>query len=116
MKFLADEDFDNRILRGIIRRLPELDVVRVQDTEAINKTDPEVLEWADKDDRVLLTHDVNTMTYYFRERLGQGYSSPGIFLVPQSVPIGLVIEELVLIAQYSVDDEYRNQMRFIPLS
>ena len=30
-RFLTDEDFDNRILRGLIRRLPELDVVRVQD-------------------------------------------------------------------------------------
>jgi hypothetical protein len=30
-KLLTDEDFDNRILRGLLRRLPELDIVRVQD-------------------------------------------------------------------------------------
>ena len=33
MKFLADENFDNRIVRGLLRRLPDLDIVRVQDLE-----------------------------------------------------------------------------------
>jgi len=47
VKFLTDEDFDNRILRGLLRRLPDLDIVRVQDTEVANKADPDVLEWAD---------------------------------------------------------------------
>jgi len=31
ISFLADEDFDGRIVRGIERRLPNLDIVRVQD-------------------------------------------------------------------------------------
>jgi len=29
--FLSDEDFNRRIVRGLRRRLPHLDVVRVQD-------------------------------------------------------------------------------------
>lgn len=115
MKFLTDEDFDNRILRGLLRRLPNLDIVRVQDTEVANKSDPEVLEWADKDNRVVISHDVHTMTYFFRERLARGLSSPGILFVSQSLPVGFAIEELILVGQYSLDGEYDNQMRFIPL-
>jgi hypothetical protein len=33
MKFLADENFDNRIVRGLLRRQPDLDIIRVQDLE-----------------------------------------------------------------------------------
>jgi hypothetical protein len=31
IKFAIDEDFNNHILRGVLRRLPRLDIVRVQD-------------------------------------------------------------------------------------
>ena len=31
LRYLTDEDFDNRILRGLLLRKPDLDVVRVQD-------------------------------------------------------------------------------------
>jgi predicted nuclease of predicted toxin-antitoxin system len=114
MKFLADEDFDNRILRGILRRLPGLDIVRVQDTEVATFADPDVLEWAAVENRVLLTHDVHTMTHYFRIRLSSGLSSPGIIFVRQVLPMSTAINELILIAQYSLEEEYKNQMRFIP--
>jgi hypothetical protein len=32
MRFLIDEDFDNRIFRGLLRAEPLLDIIRVQDT------------------------------------------------------------------------------------
>ena len=31
VRFVIDEDFDNDILRGVLRRLPNLDIVRAQD-------------------------------------------------------------------------------------
>jgi hypothetical protein len=46
IRFLSDEDFNRRILRGLRRRLPALDVVRVQDVGLIARPDTEVLEWA----------------------------------------------------------------------
>jgi hypothetical protein len=42
IRFLADEDFDNRIVRGLQRRLPDLDLVRVQDTEVASGNDATV--------------------------------------------------------------------------
>jgi hypothetical protein len=32
IKLVSDENFDSDILRGLLRRLPKLDVLRVQDT------------------------------------------------------------------------------------
>ena len=32
LRFAADENFDGRIVRGLLRILPDLDLIRVQDT------------------------------------------------------------------------------------
>lgn len=43
LKFLADENFDNTIVRGLFRRNLKLDIVRVQDVGLSGKDDPSVL-------------------------------------------------------------------------
>jgi Domain of unknown function (DUF5615) len=48
LKLLADENFDNTILRGLLRRQPDIDIIRVQDTELYGANDPTVLAWAAK--------------------------------------------------------------------
>lgn len=72
------------------------------------------LVWAATESRILLTHDVTTMSYFFKRHLEKGLSSPGILFIAQTLSIGIAIDELELIAKYSLDDEYNNQMRFIP--
>jgi len=32
-RFLADENFNNQIVRGVLRQNPDVDIVRVQDVE-----------------------------------------------------------------------------------
>lgn len=46
IRLLVDEDFDNDILRGVLRRSPSVDIVRVQDVGLSGKPDSEVLDWA----------------------------------------------------------------------
>ena len=58
--FLADEDFNNRIVRGVRRRFPETDIVRVHEVGLLGKHDTEVLEWASAEGRIILTHDAAT--------------------------------------------------------
>lgn len=115
IRFLADENFDNRIVRGLIRRFSEIDIVRVQDVGLINADDPEILAWAAHEKRVLLTHDVATMTAFAYQRITNNLAMGGIFEVPKDLPIGEVIEQLVLIAECSLEDEWENQVRFLPL-
>ncbi len=61
---VADENFSNAIVRGLLRTKPALDIVRVQDVGLSSTEDPIILEWAANRDRVLLTHDVSTITKY----------------------------------------------------
>ena len=115
LKFLTDEDFDNRIVRGLLLRDPELDIVRVQDVGLGGSTDPENLAFAASQGRILLTHDVSTIPGYVKERLEAGERVPGIFEVPQAAPIGTVIEDLLLLAESSQPNEWEGQIIYLPL-
>ena len=115
LRFVADENFNNNIVRGLLRRKPDLDIVRVQDAGLSGADDPTVLEWAAQEERVLLTHDVTTMTRYAYERVQEGRLMPGVFEVSRAVPIGRAIEDLLLLAECSLDDEWEGQVRYLPL-
>ncbi|WP_055075603.1 DUF5615 family PIN-like protein [Pseudanabaena sp. 'Roaring Creek'] len=99
MKFLADENFDNTIIRGLLRRKPDVDVVHVRDVDLAGADDPTVLEWAAQENRVLLTHDVATVTRYAYERMAAGQSMTGVIEVTFDASIGRVIEDLLFILE-----------------
>lgn len=115
LRLAADENFNNDIVRGLLRRKPELDIVRVQDIGLSGSEDPRILEWAAQEGRILLTHDVATITHYAYERIRDQKTMPGVFEVSRSVPIGEAIEDLLLIAECSLDGEWENQVRYLPL-
>ena len=114
-RFLADENFNNDILRGVRRRNPTVDIARVQDVGLSGADDPAVLEWAAAHGRVLLTHDVATMTRYAFDRTTAGLPMPGVFAVGRSVPLGVAIDEILLVAECSDDGEWEGQVRYLPL-
>ena len=72
LRFLADEDFNRIIVRGVLRARPEIDIVRVQDIGLRTENDPEVLDLAAAAGRILLTHDEQTMPAYAYERVLAG--------------------------------------------
>jgi hypothetical protein len=111
----ADENFNNDIVRGLLRRKPELDVVRVQDAGLSGAEDPTILEWAAQEGRVLLTHDVSTITRYAYERVRKGKSMPGVIEVSRIVPMRVAIEDIILLAECSLDAEWDGQILYLPL-
>jgi hypothetical protein len=115
MKFLADENFDNRIVRGLLRRRPELDIVRVQDLEIAGADDPTVLDWAARAGRILLTHDERTVPGYAYERLAAGEMLAGVIVASDSLAIKAVIEDILLIEDCSSAAEWLNQLQRLPL-
>jgi hypothetical protein len=115
LRFAADENFNNDIVRGVLRRNPHVDIVRVQDAGLSEAADPILLEWAAKDNRVVLTHDVSTMTRYAYERVTSGLSMPGVFEVARKVPIGVAIDEILILAECSLEGEREGQVRYLPL-
>jgi hypothetical protein len=111
----ADENFNGNIVRGLFRRQPALDLVRLQEVGLSGAEDPEVLAWAAREGRVLLTHDVSTMTRYAYERVQAGQPMPGVFEISRALPIGRAIEEILLLAECSLEEEWEGQVRYLPL-
>ncbi|MCA9904968.1 MAG: DUF5615 family PIN-like protein [Anaerolineae bacterium] len=115
MRFLADENFNGKLLAGLRAALPDLDVVRVQDTDKVASSDPELLAWAAEQGLILLTHDVQTVAGYAYDRVRDGLPMPGIIEVRITQGLGATIQELALMIGASTPDEFNNQVRYIPL-
>jgi hypothetical protein len=115
LRLAADENFNNDIVRGLHRRKPDLDIVCIQDVGLSGEDDRVVLEWAAQAGRVLLTHDVTTITWFAYERVEAGKRMPGVFEVSRSLPIGKAIEDILLLVEYSLNDEWEDQVRYLPL-
>jgi len=114
LRLLADENLNNDIIRGLLRRNPELDIVRVQDVAGLaGADDPVLLEWAAQSGRILLTHDVATITKYAYERIRAGQWVPGIFEISRNVSVGQAIEDILLLVEYSFEDEWENRIHYL---
>jgi hypothetical protein len=114
-RLAADENFNNAILRGLQLRIIDLDIVRIQDTTIAGADDPTMLEWCATENRILLTHDVKTVTAFANQRVEQGLPMPGVVEVRKSMAIGQAIEELVLFALASEPSEWENLVIYLPL-
>ena len=115
IRFLTDEDFNRYVLAGVRRRLPDLDIVRVQDVGLRTARDPAILEFAASSNRIVLSHDLHTMETHARARLLARKPMPGLFLIDQNVQIGHAIEEILIIAVCSREDEWNGAIEHLPL-
>lgn len=114
-RFLADENLNNDLLRALLRRLPDLDIIRVQDTAIAGADDPALLAWAADAGRILLTHDARTIPGYAYARLRAALPLPGVVVVAASTDLGAALDDLLTLIAASRDDEWPDQVRFVPL-
>lgn len=115
LRLAADENFNADIVRGLLRRQPALNIVRAQDAGLSGASDEKLLDWAAREGRVLLTHDVTTITGYAYQRLKVGLRMAGVFEVSPTVPVGQAIEDILLLAECSQASEWEGQIRYLPL-
>ena len=112
---MSDADFNEKILVGLIRSWPALDVQRLRDLGMGRAIDPEVLAWAADADRIVLSHDKNTMPGHANRRLKSGLSFPGLVIVPQILGIGAAIADLEILVRAGVQADFENQIVRLPL-
>ena len=114
IQFQADADLNHAIVTATRRREPAVSFTSAASAHLEGILDPEVLERAAAQERILITHDRQTMPEHFRERLAQGKSSPGVLIVSQFEPLGPVVETIVMIWAASTPEEWQNQIRYLP--
>lgn len=113
-RFLADHDLNEHIVTGVQRLHPDIEFLRARDAGLADASDRDVLAAAARLSFCVVSHDVNTMTAAAAAVLGAGGSFPGVFLVKQTTPVRVAIESLMLVWSASGQEDWRNQVVFLP--
>jgi predicted nuclease of predicted toxin-antitoxin system len=110
-KFLADNDFNQQVVDGVLRREPLVEFVRLRHIGLGDMADPDVLAWAAERGYIILSHDVNTMRGFAYERVARGEPMAGLLLAHQREPAASIIESVLLIWADSESEEWGGQSR-----
>ena len=116
-RFLIDENISPEYRTQLLNHEPSLTVLVIGDEDAPARStpDPEILEWCEKNQFNLITNNRKSMPQHLSDHRAAGHHVPGIFTINLEVPMGKIIEELLLIAGASDEDEYIDQITYIPL-
>lgn len=61
IRFLADENLNGYIVAGLRRRQPQVELITATEADLKGVADPDLLDFAARENRAVLTHDVTTM-------------------------------------------------------
>ncbi len=123
LKFLLDEQ-----LRGLLWRAIQnhnaagsllLDVVRVGDPPdlPLGSDDPSILQWAEREARILVTRDFSTMPGHLADYLNAGRHSPGVLILSPGASITSLVSYLEIAAHAGYPDDFSDRYHrylFIP--
>jgi hypothetical protein len=115
LRLATDEDVHDDIIRGLLRREPTLDIVRVVDIGLGRTPDPIILDRMAGESRVLITGDLNTMVGFAWARVTAGLPMPGVLALKENVGIARVIDDILLVAMCYTPEEMKDQVLYIPL-
>ena len=115
LKFLADENFNLAILRGLLRRNPQIDIARVQDVGLSGAEDIRVLNWAASNNRIVLTHDLRTMPDFAYECIAKSETMLGVIVMRPDIKPGTAIDDILLILECLSSQELENSVLRLPL-
>ena len=112
IRFAVDEDIDERIVRGVLRRNDQIDFLNGKEVGLRNSPDRDVLEWAAQEMRVLLTHDRGTMRAEAVRRVNQKRLMPGLIIIPQEQRFGSYIDQIIDVFTYDDLGMWNDRIEF----
>jgi hypothetical protein len=118
--FVLDENCRGPLWSAIrshnLRGIDTIDVVRVGDLAdlPLQTPDPEILGWAERSGRILLTFDEHSMPGHWIAHLQAGRHSPGLFIMRSNVTLPEIAEVMVIVAHASDPGEWVDRLEYIP--
>jgi hypothetical protein len=120
LRYVLDENLRGPLWRAI-RSLNSmgtypLDVMRVGDPEdlPLGTDDPALLIWAEAQQRIVVTHDHDTMPNHLADHLAAGRHSPGVFVIRPNSSLLQLVTFLQDAAYASEAEEWLDIINFIP--
>lgn len=121
LKLLLDENLrDEAIWHAVAQHQASakfpLDIVRVGDLETppLSAPDPQIIEWASEQDRIIVSHDRSTLPTVLATFLAGGRKSPGVILLRSGLTVPQIVDLLVLVTHASSADEWENRCTWQP--
>jgi Domain of unknown function (DUF5615) len=117
LRLLLDENVTPSLRTQILGRDASICVWIVGDPDAPSKgtLDPEILIWCEERKFILVTNNRRSMPGHLLDHLTLGRHIPGILILSDRISFGETVEELILIAEGSFEEEYRDRIQFLPL-
>jgi len=116
VKWLADENFRNAIVRGLLRKAPAFEIVRAQDVREISGQDDRVLlRFATTEGRVVATHDLSTMIPAMCEQMRLESRCAPIVMVPDSLPVATAVDDILVLEGCATEADWAAGVIYIPL-
>jgi len=115
-RFLIDENMSPQYHTQLLYHEPSLTVLAVGDENAPARgtQDPDILVWCEQNQFSLITNNRESMPQHLSDHLSAGHHVPGIFTINRKVSMGLIIDQLLLIAGASDEEEYIDRITYIP--
>ena len=117
LRYLFDENVDPLYAIQLRRLKPDL-VIRVigePATPSKGTLDNEILCWCEDHNFILVTNNRTSMPVHLADHVAQKRHIPGIFILNPNLSIGENLEELILAAEASFDNEYQDRIDYLPL-
>ncbi|MBD2611665.1 MAG: DUF5615 family PIN-like protein [Nostoc sp. ZfuVER08] len=117
LQYLIDENVNPIYPNQIRLREPDITIKVVGESETPPKStlDPEILYWCEDNNFILVTNNRTSMPVYLADHIAVNRHVPGIFILNPNLSIGENIEELIILALASEDDEYQDRIIYLPL-
>ena len=113
-RFQADENLNGKIIAGLLRREPAVDIKTAKEANLLGRDDPDVLAAAAQASRILVSHDRDTMPGHFAQFI-RSTSSPALLVVSQTMDIGEAIEQILIVWAASEAHEWINRVGYMPV-
>jgi Domain of unknown function (DUF5615) len=120
IRYLIDENARGVLWHAIVRHnavsTEPVDVVCVGDLDdlPLASADPDILRWAEREGRVLITLDYHAMPAYLVDLLDAGGHVPGMFLIRRGSRIRDLVDWLALVAQSDDEHQWRDRVVYVP--
>jgi hypothetical protein len=117
VRYLIDENLPPIYQTQLLRRKSDLTVWMVGEpgTPPKGAQDPEILEWCEQHDFILITNNRRSMPIHLSDHLNNAQHIPGIFALKPKASLGEILDDLVLIAEVDTTDEFCDRIVYIPL-
>lgn len=118
LNYLIDENVNPIYPQAIRLKEPLIDVKVIGEAGIPPKgtLDPEILDWCEKNNFILVTNNRTSMPVHLTDHLAKNGHIPGIFILNTRLSVGENIEQLIVVAKVSDNNEYQDQIVYLPIA